>query len=215
MKKVTSVSSLTDSKTVYLAQGKTLKLKTTVTVTPNKSANRKVTYKSSNKNIATVTAKGVIKGKKAGNATITLTSKKDNKKKATVKVKVVKGKVTGIWLNQTSVTLTVGDTVKLKANVKISKGGRKDVVWTSSKKKVATVKKGTVTAVGAGSATITVKAADGTGKKATYKVTVKEPETTEVPTMAEPTTTEVTTEKPNLQQSRQRRRNQLRRFLQR
>ena len=187
VKKVTSVSSITDSKTIYLAQGKTVKLKTTVTVTPDKPANRKVTYKSSNKKVATVTGKGVIKGKKAGNAKITVTSKKDSKKKATVKVKVVKGKVTGIKLNKTSATLTVGDTVKLKADVKTSKGGRKDVVWTSSKEKVATVKKGTVTAVGAGETTITVKAADGSGKKAACKVTVKEPETTETPTPELPT----------------------------
>ena len=194
VKKVTSVDALTGSKTIYLAKGKKATLKTTVTVTPNKSANKKVTYKSSNTKVATVTSKGVIKGKKVGTAKITVTSKKNSKKKATVTVHVVKGKVTGIQLNETSGTLTVGDTVKLKATVKISKGGKKNVVWTSSNKKVATVKKGTVTAVGEGKATITVKAADGTGKKATYKVTVKEQETTEAPTTAEPTTAAPTTE---------------------
>ncbi|MDE5778342.1 MAG: Ig-like domain-containing protein, partial [Lachnospiraceae bacterium] len=187
VKKITSVSSITDSKTIYLAKGKTVKLKTTVTVTPDKPENRKVTYKSSDKKIATVTGKGVIKGKKAGNAKITVTSKKDSKKKATVKVKVVKGKVTGIQLNKTSATLTVGDTVKLKADVKTSRGGRKDVAWTSSKEKVATVNKGTVTAVGAGETTITVKAADGSGKKAACKVMVKKPETPEKPNPEVPT----------------------------
>lgn len=172
VKKVTSVNALTGSKTIYLAKGKKATLKTTVTVTPNKAANKKVTYKSSNKKVATVTAKGVITAKKAGTAKITVTSKKNTKKKATVTVKVVKGKVTSIKLNQTSGTLTVGDTVALKATVKVSSGGKKNVVWSSSDTKVATVKSGKVTAVAPGTATITVKAADGTGKKATYKVTV-------------------------------------------
>lgn len=173
VKKVTSVNALTGSKKIYLAKGKKATLKTTVTVTPNKAANKKVTYKSSNKKVATVTSKGVITAKKAGTAKITVTSKKNSKKKATVTVKVVKGKVTSIKLNQTSGTLTVGDTVALKATVKVSSGGKKNVVWSSSNTKVATVKSGKVTAVAPGTATITVKAADGTGKKATYKVTVK------------------------------------------
>ena len=46
----------------------------------------KVTYKSSNKKIATVSKKGVIKGKKKGTATITIKSGKVTKK-CKVKVK--------------------------------------------------------------------------------------------------------------------------------
>ena len=45
----------------------------------------KVTYLSSTKNVATVTAKGVVKGKKKGTATITVTSNGVSKK---FKVKV-------------------------------------------------------------------------------------------------------------------------------
>lgn len=172
VKKITSVDALTGSTTIYLAKGKKATLKTTVTVTPDKSANKKVTFKSSNPKVATVTSKGDITGKKEGTAKITVTSQKNSKKMATVMVHVVKGKVTGIQLNETSGTLIVGDTVKLKTAVKATKGGKKDVVWTSSDEKVATVKKGTVKAVGEGKATITVKAADGSGKKATYKVVV-------------------------------------------
>ena len=169
VKKVSSVYSLTGSKTIKLAKGKKAALKTTVTVTPNKSANKKVTYKSSNKKVATVTNKGVITGKKAGTAKITATSVKNKKKKAIVTVKVINGRVTSVKLNKTSGTLAKGGTVKLAATVKTSAGGSKDIVWTSSNKKVAAVNsKGTVKAIGEGKATITVKAADGTGKKATY-----------------------------------------------
>jgi len=45
---------------------KKVKITTTVKVKPNKKANKKVTYKSANKKIATVSAKGVVKGVKAG-----------------------------------------------------------------------------------------------------------------------------------------------------
>lgn len=51
---------------------------------------KKVTYKSSDKTVATVTTKGVVKGVKAGTATITITSKEDKSVKAKFKVKVVK-----------------------------------------------------------------------------------------------------------------------------
>ncbi len=173
VKKVVAVDSLTGSKTIYLAKGKKATLKTMVTVTPNKSANKKVTYKSSNPKVATVTSKGVITGKKKGTAKITVISQKNSRKKATITVKVVNGKVASIKLNKTSGTLLVGNSVMLKATVKVSSGGSKKVVWTSSNPKIATVKDGTVKAVNPGTATITVKAADGSGKKATYKVTVK------------------------------------------
>ena len=173
VKKVVSVNSLTGSKTIKLAKGKKATLKTTVSVTPNKTANKKVTYESSNTKVATVTSKGVITGKKAGTAKIIVRPEKNKKLKAVVTVKVVKGKVTGIRLNKTSGTLAKGNTVKLKASVETSEGGSKDIAWKTSNKKIATVsRKGTVKAVGTGTATITAKAADGSGKKATYKVKV-------------------------------------------
>lgn len=55
-------------------------------MTPVTSKN-KVTYKTSNKKIATVSSKGVIKAKKAGTSTITV---KSGSKTVKVKVKVTK-----------------------------------------------------------------------------------------------------------------------------
>lgn len=174
VKKVTSTDSLTGSKTIKLAKGKKATLKTTVTVSPDKSANKKVKYKSSNPKIASVTAKGVITGKKAGTAKITVSSSKNKKKKAVVTVKVVKGRVTSVKLNKTSASIAKGNTLKLKASVETSTGGSKDVVWTTSNKKIATVSsRGTVKGVGTGTAVITAKAADGTGKKASCRVKIK------------------------------------------
>ena len=129
----------------------------------------KLTYKTSNKKVATVSSKGVVIGKKAGTATITVSLK--GKKLTACKVKVVAApkKVT---LSNTSLTLNVNDTFKLKA--KVNSGSHASYTWASSNKSVATVSKaGLVTAVGAGSATITVKTHNG--KKATCAVTVNNP----------------------------------------
>ncbi|MBR1597592.1 MAG: Ig-like domain-containing protein [Lachnospiraceae bacterium] len=164
------------TKKVVVAKGKSVKLTTTVTVKPNKSANKKVSYKSANSKIASVSSKGVVKGKKAGSTKITVTSKKDSKKKAAIKVTVKKGAVTSVALDQTTGTINVGDTVALKATVKAKKGADKTIAWKSSSDAVATVSsKGVVTAVAPGSVVITAQAIDGSGKKATYTVTVLQP----------------------------------------
>ena len=161
------------SNTAYVAKGKKIKLATTVTVKPDKAKNKKVTYSSKNKKIATVTAKGVVKGVKAGKTTITVTSKKNKKKKKTIKVVVAKKAITKVKLNSTKASLAVGGKTTLKATVKPAKNASKQVSWKSSNKKVATVSaKGVVKGVKEGSATITCTAADGSKKKATCKVTV-------------------------------------------
>ncbi len=83
-------------------------------------------------------------------------------------------KVTSISLSKTSLSLAKGKSATLTATVKPTKATKKAVTWTSSNTKVATVDaKGKVTAKAKGTATITCKAADGSGKTATCKITVK------------------------------------------
>lgn len=160
---------------VYVVKGKKVKLSTSVSVTPNKKANKGLTFKSKNKKIATVNKKGEITGKKVGTTKITVTSKKNKKKKDTIKVKVVKSAVTKVSLSESQASIRVGDSFALTATVKAGKGAMKDLLWTSSDTKVAEVSsKGIVNAVGVGTTTITSKAIDGSGKKATCKVTVQE-----------------------------------------
>lgn len=82
--------------------------------------------------------------------------------------------VTGVSLDKTSAELKVGDTLSLKAAIEPANATNQNVSWSSSDKNIATVdENGTVTAVAAGSADITVKTADG-GKEAACTVTVKE-----------------------------------------
>lgn len=160
-------------KTAYVAQGKKVKLSATVKVTPNKGANKKVTYKSANSKIASVNAKGQVKGVKAGTTKITVVSKKNSKKKATIKVVVKKAAAKKVAISTKKATIAVGATKKLTAKVTPKKNVCTKVQWTTSKKKVATVTaKGVVKGVSEGTATITATAADGSGKKATCKVTV-------------------------------------------
>ena len=159
------------AKQLTLKKGKTFTLKSKVTVT--RKASKKVTYKTSNKKIATVNAKGKITAKKKGTAKIYVISKADKKKKCTITV-TVGTPVTKVKLNKTKSTMTIGKKQTLKATVTPKKASSKAVVWKSSNKKVATVtSKGVVKAKKAGTATITATAKDGSGKKASCKVTVK------------------------------------------
>ena len=81
--------------------------------------------------------------------------------------------VTGVTLNKTSTTLTVGGSERLTATVAPGDATDKAVTWASSNTAVATVDaSGNVTAVSAGTATITVTTADG-GKTAICTVTVR------------------------------------------
>lgn len=166
------VSPATSKKIAYVAKGKTIKLSTTVKVKPNKKANKGVTYKTADKKIATVSPKGIVKGKKLGTTKITVTSKKDSKKKKTIKIKVV-NPIKKVALDKKNVTIGVGKTAKLKASVTAPKKNTfKALKWTTSNKKVVTVKKGVIKAVGSGTAKVTVTSLDGTKKKAVCNVVV-------------------------------------------
>ena len=83
--------------------------------------------------------------------------------------------VAKMTLSQTSVSLFIGKSTTLSVTMKDVVGSTvtPDVSWTSSNTKVATVDaNGVVTAVAKGSATITCKALDGSGKSAKCSVKV-------------------------------------------
>lgn len=81
-------------------------------------------------------------------------------------------KVTGVSVSPATLSLVEGTSEQLRATVTPSDAANKAVSWTSSAAAIATVDNtGKVTAVSAGTATITVKTADG-GKTATCAVTV-------------------------------------------
>jgi Pectate lyase len=80
--------------------------------------------------------------------------------------------VTGVSVSPTSVSVGIGGSAQLTATVSPSNATNKSVTWTSSNTGVATVNSsGLVTGVVAGSATVTVRTADG-GFTATSAITV-------------------------------------------
>lgn len=79
---------------------------------------------------------------------------------------------TGVTLDKDQLTLMPGDSADLQATVKPDNATNKNVTWSSDNDAVATVVAGKVTAVKSGTATITAKTADGSGKTATCTVTV-------------------------------------------
>lgn len=81
--------------------------------------------------------------------------------------------VTGVTVAPAALTLEVGQTGALTATVAPATATNKAVTWTSSAPAIATVDaSGTVKGIAPGTATITVKTADG-GKTATCAITVK------------------------------------------
>lgn len=165
-------------------------MKLKVTVKPKKA---KVTYKINKKKIATVSKKGVVKAKKPGKAKITV---KSGSKKVVVKVvvKKIKKKVTKVTAPK-NVTVKVGAKQKIKTSVKPKKATLKKLTFKSSAKKIAKVNaKGVITGVKAGKAKITVKAVDGSKKKATVSVVVTGAAVTSSPAVA--ATTPAVSKKP-------------------
>lgn len=152
-------------KTLSLTTGKKYTLKPVVT--PSNSQ-EKITYKSSNTKIATVSSTGVITAKKVGKVTITVQS---GKQKATVTLTVKKAPALKAIKNvPTKKTITKGKTYTLKPQLYPS-GAIAKITYTTSNKSIATVdSKGKITAKKKGTAVITVKAGKFTAK---CKVTVK------------------------------------------
>ena len=178
-----------DTATLVLKKNAKFQLKTKVTVKGKIS--KKVTYKSSNSNVVTVNKKGKLTAKKKGTAKITVASQANRSKKAVLTVKVGTP-VKAVKLNTTTLSGEAGKSGTLKAAVSPKNATVAKVAFTSSNAKVAKVSsKGKVSFLKKGTANITAKAQDGSGKKAVCKVTVTEPGTPAEPTNtpSEPTNT--------------------------
>lgn len=147
------------------------------TIDPVNADDRTLTWASSDTSAVSVDANGTVKGIKGGtSATITATAV--NGVSASIVVKVEAAKPESVSLNASEKTLCIGDTFTLIATIKPSEAANDELTWMSGNSAVATVSDGVVTAVGTGTATITVKTSNGL--KAECKVTVKKLEATGV-----------------------------------
>src|SRR5206468_53188 len=151
--------------------GRTLQLTaTTKDSAGNTLSGRVVTWSSSATGVATVSAAGLVTAVAAGSVTITATSEGKNGA-AAITVSLVP--VATVTVAPAAKTLRVGTTAQLSAATKDSAGNTltgRVVAWSSSAPAAATVSaSGLVTAVSAGSATIT---ATSEGKSGTSAITV-------------------------------------------
>lgn len=170
---------------VMKSAGRWMNVRIRLIFSPKSSKTKNLTYKTSNKKIATVSKTGILRTKKKGTVTITAIAKNNKKAKATMTLTVGKVVKTLKFKEGTKKTVTAGSKFTLHPTYKPKDAATKAVTWKSSNTKVATVSsKGKVTTKKDGTVTITATAKDAGKKKATFKVTVKK----KAVTPAKPTT---------------------------
>ena len=150
---------------------------TTTCYPDNTTFSKKITWSSSDTNVATVDANGTVTAKSAGTAIITATTENGKTASCTVTVEKKLIPITEVCLDKSSATLTEGETTALTATVlPENTTDSKNVSWSSSNSEVAIVDaNGTVTAKSAGTAVIT--AITENGKTASCTVTVNKKDT--------------------------------------
>lgn len=159
-----------DKKDLTLTVGKSEVL--TATVSPSNATNRNVRWSSSDETVASA-VNGRVMAFKPGSTTVTVTTEDGGKTancQVSVNPKIVN--VESVSLDRTELTLTEGESTTLTAVVSPSNATDRNVRWSSSDATVASVVNGKVTALKAGSATVTVTTEDG-GRTASCRVTVK------------------------------------------
>ncbi len=144
----------------------------TAKLSPVEPDNANVIWASDNEAVATVDENGVVTAVSEGTANITVTTE-DGGYTATCVVTVVAATaVTGVELDNATLSMLVDEVKTINATVSPDNATTKDVIWTSSDDTVATVTaNGSIKAIKAGTATITVTTKDG-AKTATCVVTV-------------------------------------------
>ena len=157
---------------VAIKKGKAYKLGAETTV-------GKLSYKSSNEKVATVTQKGTVEAKKVGKATITITAKNGTKKASKkVAVTVLSAKkykaVKKLKVILPHKSLRVGMTDEALPVFSPSNASNQNVVYKSSNPKVLSVNaKGMVKALKVGKAKITVTSCDNPKAKVRVSVDVE------------------------------------------
>ena len=167
-----------DESSITLNRGESQTLN--ATVLPSEATNKKVTWTSSNLSVATVDADGKVTAEGAGEATITVTTAFGNTATCAVKVEVP---VLSISLNKTTHTLVVEKTFLLEVTFNPGDATNRTLTWKVEGTDYVTIQTSgttcTVTAVAAGTATITVKSANDKSAQCVFTIVEVDPENTE------------------------------------
>lgn len=146
-----------DKSILRLNKGEEYVLK--ATVLPENATNKDVIWVSENDLVATVDEEGEVTAVSGGTSVITVKTS-DGNFSATCKV-TVNVPATGIFLNQSKLTLVEGESVMLFAAVMPSDASCRKVIWNTSNSNVASVSNGEVLAIAKGTTIITAKTEDG------------------------------------------------------
>ncbi len=139
-----------------------------LTVTPQNFTDE-VAWKSSNTDIATVTADGAVRGVSCGTTNIKVTV---GNVSSSCNVTVYQP-ITSIRLNKSSAALAAGDTLALTASIYPNDATDPRYSWSSTNPSVAGVNEnGVVTALAKGEAEIKAEASDGSGVTASCTISV-------------------------------------------
>ena len=149
------------------------------TVLPTNATNKSVTWSTNNSSVASVN-NGTVTAHAKGQATIRVTTV-DGGYSASCSVTVNEVSTTvsvqGVTLSTNTLSMKVGGTANLTANIRPTNATNQNVTWTTNNNAVATVNNGVVTAHAKGQATIRVTTEDGNYSD-TCIVTVSETVTT-------------------------------------
>ncbi len=156
---------------LILNEGDSTKLD--LTIHSNEYLQVKHLWASSNESIVTVSQEGVVKAVSQGKAFITVTSSDGSNIADTCEVTVIK-LVSDIVLEDSVVTLSEGDSIRLQAKVSPESADNRQLIWSSSDETIVTVSQdGVVNAISQGKAFITVTSLDGSNISDTCEVTVE------------------------------------------
>ena len=165
-----------DKENILLSEiGETALLR--ATVLPEDADNKNVRWESSNEKVATV-ENGIVTCKGYGTAEISATTE-DGDFTAVCKVTAERKEIlpTSITLDKADVTMNVGETTKLKADVWPTDADNKSVIWNSDNEDIAKVSSdGVVTAVKAGKTKV-YATTQANNLKAECEITVLQPVT--------------------------------------
>lgn len=174
---LTPIKKITGTTTQSIQPGKKLKLK--AAILPAKPTIKDMVWTTSNSKYATVDKNGTVTAKKAGlGKIVTIKASALDGKGAKKEFKVYLGTpIKKITITSKSKTVKVGESIKLINKLNPAKPTNKQIKWSVSNSKYATVSKnGTVTAKKAGKGktiTVTATAKDGQGAKASYKLNIR------------------------------------------
>ena len=133
----------------------------TVVITPSNAVNKAVTYRSSNENVATVSATGVVTPIATGMTLIIVTTVDRGIMDACL-VFVTKQDISQMTLTQNSATLKIKSTLTLKPDILPTNASNKTIIWSSGNENVAKVSSmGVVTALTPGTSGIIGRSVEG------------------------------------------------------